>query len=219
MAIDIYSVPAEQRTYIRDNLFTDPTSQVSNDGVGVNIYQDFIFTKLYDVFSVGMTTGAAVVLNHFVDLGFFCSYYFPKVKDLEFKNDTSIYIQGDPKFHYKTYAFCGGTLGYTPIPEKIVHPRIGLDVGLGNTSATITYKSAPKEPSSITFPYLIFRPTINMEVNIYSFIQWRLGLGYRFQVTAASQNIKDEALGGSSSHADRAMSSLEVSTGIVFNAR
>jgi len=218
MAIDVYSVPAEHRTYIRENLFTDSTKQVSDDAVGVNIYQDFMFTKLNDKGVFGMTTGATAVLNHFMDLGFFCSYYFPKVEDFTVSVSEANLVVKNPKFSYNTYAFCGTTVGYIPLSEKIVHPRVGLDVGFGKTSAT--YQNLLSTNSTDTsYPFIILRPTINMEVNMYSFIQWRLGLGYRFQISILNSDSKTRNLRGTSSTADRNMSEFEVSTSIVFNAR
>lgn len=203
MAIDIYSVPAVERTYVRQNLFSDATPRKAESSIGVNIYQDFGYTQADGDGYFAMTTGATVVLNQWAEFGLFCSYWFPKTNPIN--SDTT----PNQIMYMGNMVYCGNTIGFIPWADKIVHPKFALDVGFTSVSATLF--NASNIARRIDYPLLILKPAIILETNVLSFLQWTVGIRYRFQI----------ALNGptESGKLDSKANWLEFSTGPVFNVR
>ncbi len=203
MAIDVYSIPVEERTYIRENLFQKPTAQKANQSIGVNLYEDLLYTQIDSKSYFGSTTRASVVYNQWLDFGVFCSVYLPTTDPI-FANNSS-----NSTMFLNTYFFCGNTLGFSILPEKTFHPRFALDVGMGKAAGD--FFDAKNNIKRIDYPILVLRPAVILDMNIYSFLQWTLGVSYRFQMSFYGPE-------GASTLNSKA-NWLEFSTGPVFNLR
>lgn len=203
MAIDIYSVPVAEQSYVRQNLFSDPTPRRAKDSIGVNIYQDLGYTQADGESYFAMTTGATVVLNQWAEFGIFCSYWLPKTKPID--ADTS----PNQVMYLSNMFYCGNTIGFIPWADKVVHPKIALDVGF--TTASATQFNASNIPRRIDYPILILKPAIMLETNILSFLQWTFGIRYRFQIGIHGPS--------ESGHLDSKANWAEFTTGPVFNLR
>lgn len=204
MAIDIYPVPTEQRTYTRHNLFTDSQTLPFKDSVGVNLYQDFSYVRLASENYFGMTTGAEVVLNHAGKLGLFCSYQFPHAQYPPAQDLTAT----STIFYIGNYTYCGFSLAYVPLSEHIFHPVFSVDLGLGSIHAS---KTTGVKVHETYYMIYVIKPEIALEMNLLSFLQWTFGVHYRFQISSFGPS-------DSSSFNGKA-SGIEVSTGPVFNLR
>lgn len=209
MAIDAYPVIIEQKTYTRQNLFFHNTQDTYKSSIGVNIYQDFAYTQLNSASYLAMTTGATVVMNQWAEFGIFCSYMVPKA---ELITTDSV---SQPTMGLGNYVYCGNTLGFIPWAEKIFHPKFAVDVGIGGaTTQQLTNCDASGctgDAKQISYPIFIIKPAILLEANLFSFLQWTLGVRYRFQLSSNSAN--------DTSTLNSKASWFEFSTGPVFNVR
>lgn len=227
MPIDVYSVPAEQRTYTRQNLFVANSQEVPTHSIGVNAYQDFAYTRMNAQSYLAMTTGATVVLDQWVEFGLFCSYTVPSVKPIDVPIDSGITYT-----NMKHYLYCGNTLGFIVWPEKMIHPKFGIDLGIGyettnkcirtdNRNQNKTTDPTCSDPPSdfpqvyqrkdVIYPIFVVKPAVVLEANLFSFLQWTLGLRYRFQISPTRTSEAQKL--------DAKSSWLEISTGPIFNIR
>lgn len=227
MPIDVYAVPAEQKTYTRQNLFVADSHEIPNHSIGVNIYQDFAYTQFNSQSYLAMTTGATVVADQWVEFGVFCSYTLPSIKPINVQISTGLTTTD-----LKTNFYCGNTLGFIAWPESMVHAKFAVDLGIGSEKTKKcqyvddengTRKSddncvPPTSPfnqvyarQDFTYPVLVIRPAILLEANLFSFLQWTFGVRYRFQFSPI-RTAEASKIGSKSSW-------LEISTGPVFNIR
>lgn len=199
MAMDAQPVPvAEQKVFVRQNIFPGIYKPPVNDAIDVNVYQDFSFSMVGSDGYFAMATGVNVVLNHVFEFGPFCNYFLQDVT----RNDTS--NPGNTLF-LDSYFYCGNMFAYTPLSEKKFHPKIYFDIGLGNAHGYSRSASSPIQ-TEVDYVFLVLKPAIALEINLWSFLQWTAAIQYRFQ---AQLNGPSDDLGGKAS-------GLEISTGPVF---
>lgn len=223
MPIDVYSVPVEQRNYTRQNLFVADSQEVPTHSIGVNAYQDFAYTQLNAKSYLAMTTGATVVADQWVEFGLFCSYTLPSIAPINVPIST-----GQTTTNLGHYLYCGNTLGFIVWPEKMFHPKFGIDLGIGyeKTTKCQLVDGGTADPNCIQstspfgdvyarkefiYPIFVVKPAVVLEANLFSFLQWTLGLRYRFQISP-TRTTEAQKLDAKSSW-------FEISTGPVFNIR
>lgn len=203
------SLPSEQRVFVRQNIFADIYKVKSNNLINVDIYQDFVYTNIGSSQNFLMSTGLNVVINQMVEFGPFCSYFVGSqtidIKDPNQNKPTPSGASKRDRLNLVNYFYCGGMVGYIPLSEKVIHPEVFLDIGLG------TMNGIGVTPENFTFPvsyaFLVLKPAIAADVNLLSFLQWRTALQYRFQVGLGNN---DESKTGNET------SGLEVSTGLIL---
>lgn len=176
MAIDAYHtpVPAEQKVFARQNLFSGIYKPPIHDNIGVNLYQDFSYSWVGSQGYFAMATGLNVVLNHVFEFGPFCNYFLENVTidNSDLSNNSLI---------LSSYFYCGNMLAYVPIANKMFHPKIWLDVGLGNAQG-VARNNTLNVQSDVSYVFVVLKPAIAVEVNLFSFLQWTAAAQYRLQI-------------------------------------
>ncbi len=203
MAIDnvqpiAQDVPSEQRVFARQNLFTSIYKPPQSDTVNVNLYQDFAYASIAGEGSFLMTTGANIVLDHVFEFGPFCTY--TPNQNIEINSDD---LKSDLVLN--SYFYCGTMFAYTPIANKIFHPRLFLDLAMGNTHGSAITKNT-RIVSPVNYVFMVIKPAVSLDINLWSFLQWSTAIQYRFQVN----------IGGPSNDMGSKASGVEISTGPVF---
>lgn len=202
MAIDevqpIADMPAEHRVFTRQNLFPGIYKPPQQDTINVNIYQDFAYAMIASQSQFLMTTGVNVVLDHVFEFGPFCSY-LPN-QTIEKSSDSL-----NSTLYLNSYFYCGNMFAYTPIANKAFHPKLFLDIALGNASG-ISIANNTRISSPVNYVFMVLKPAAALEMNLWWFLQWTASIQYRFQIN----------LGGPSNDMGGKASGLEVSTGPVF---
>lgn len=201
MAVDAYPVPAESRVFVRQNIFPGIYKSPVNDSVDVNVYQDFSASWVGSTPYFAMATGVNVVLNHVFEFGPYCNYFLENV-NIE---DSSI---ANNRLILNSYFYCGNMFAYVPLAQKMFHPKIWLDVGLGNASGIAQNRSNGIQ-ADVNYVFFVLKPALALEMNLFSFLQWTAAVQYRFQMQIYGPGTADD-LGSKSS-------GLEISTGPVFH--
>lgn len=203
MAIDVSPppAPAEQRVFIRQNLISGIYTPPLYDSVKTNVYQDFALSWIRSKPYFTMATGVNIVLNYNFEFGAFCNYALQNI-DIPLADSGIV----DNSITINRYFYCGNMFAYVPLADKMFHPKIWLDVGLGNAQGTSINKNS-KAPASLSYLFFVLKPAIALEMNLFSFLQWTIAAQYRlqFNINGPSDDMGSKASG------------LEVSTGPVFH--
>lgn len=200
MAVDAYPVPAESKVFVRQNIFPGIYKSPYNDAIDVNVYQDFSASWVGSQVYFAMATGINVVLNHVFEFGPFCNYILGenvKIENSGFANNRLL---------LNTYYYCGNMFSYVPIANKMFHPKLWLDLGLGNANGVAQNKQILTE-SSVKYVFFVIKPGVALEMNLFSFLQWTLAAQYRFQLQ----------IHGPTNDLGSKSSGLELSTGPVIH--
>jgi len=206
---DTQSILTEERVFARQNLFSSIYQPPVSDAINVNVYQDFAYSKIGSSNNFLMTTGVNVVINHFFELGPFCTYLgngkIVQIEDPDKGEQTPKGTKKD-KLRFDSYFYCGAMFAYVPLANKIVHPKAFLDVGLGGISGVAEDEDEVRFRKSYSF--IVLKPAIAAEINLLSFLQWTAAVQYRFQVGLGNESQKKVG---------RKTSGIEASTGIVLH--
>lgn len=203
MAIDVSPppAPAEQRLFIRQNIISGIYTPPLYDSIKTNIYQDVAFSWIRDNPYLTMATGVNIVLDYAFEFGAFCNYALQNI-------DVPLSKSGihQNSIVFDRYFYCGNMFAYVPLADKMFHPKIWLDVGLGNAQGTSTNVRS-LAPTSLSYLFFVLKPAIALEMNLFSFLQWTLAAQYRlqFEINGPSNDMGTKASG------------LEASTGPVFH--
>jgi hypothetical protein len=203
MAIDVSPppAPAEQRLFIRQNLISGIYTPPLYDSIKTNIYQDVAISWIRNNAYLTMATGVNIVLDYAFEFGAFCNYSLQNISIPASKSGIA-----DNSILLTTYFYCGNMVAYVPLADKMFHPKIWLDVGLGSAQGS-TSNVFSKAPGSVSYLFFVVKPAIALEMNLVSFLQWTLAAQYRlqFNISGPSNDMGTKASG------------FEVSTGPVFH--
>jgi len=222
MAIDdTQPIPVEERLFVRQNLFSSIYKPPTSDAINVNIYQDFAYSKIGTVNSFLMTTGVNVVVNHFLEFGPFCTYLgAPQSPTITDPNAPAPIPEGNVErdtLTFVNYFYCGAMFGYIPLAKKVVHPKVFLDIGMGGMNGEGASKLGI--PSAMSYSFLVLKPALAAEVNLFSFLQWTAAVQYRFQIGLGNEYEVKNAKGTYTIDERKVgndTGGIEVSTGFVF---
>lgn len=181
MAIDdAPAIPAEYRNYVRQNWFSGVYVPPTHDTIHVNIYQDVFYTQVSKSSYVGMTTGLNVVLDNIFEFGPFCSYILDTVSFADTHKPGNT-------VHLSPYYYCGAMLGVVPLAEKTFHPVAALNLGFGDAHGKTLSKDGISE--TVNYTFVVIKPSLALETNLLSFLQWTLSAQYRFQIPIQNPSL------------------------------
>ena len=92
-----------------------------------------------------------------------------------------------------TFGYGGVMLGYTLLPEKLVHATFTALVGAGGLGTRARGSNAATD---LADSFFVFEPTATIDVNVARFFRWGVAVSYRFVSGVETPGISSADLNG-----------------------
>ena len=130
--------------------------------------------------------GAGIIFNEKISLGLTYKFIISENTPAGETNDM-LYLD-------QQYAGIKGE--YSFIPDKVVHPNIQHEAGVGHTELDLkdAYETGDVPQGDASFAY--FEPGAALEINLWKYLKLDVGVGYRFIGDVAVNNLSGTDFAG-----------------------
>lgn len=140
--------------------------------------------KLNEKYSEVVGGEIGLVLNSQIYVGL---SGYAKTSRLSFNDEFTTYGVG--------YGYGGILLGYTPFPNKVIHPYFGVIGGYGG-AREYNFENYRKGLTQNVAGFYYLEPEVNIEVNFSKMVRLSLGARYRFVNTSNFIKVEKGMLNG-----------------------